>query len=73
MENLNSEILLDFPMLVPSETEQREIILRMAELRTQKNRMNTLLKEQVRLLGERRQALITAAVKGEIDIPEVAA
>lgn len=73
MENLNSEILLDFPMLVPSVTEQSEIITRMAELRTKKDRMNTLVKEQVRLLSERRQALITAAVTGEFGIPEVAA
>jgi type I restriction enzyme S subunit len=33
----------------------------------------SLLREQLDLLAERRQALITAAVTGELEIPEVAA
>jgi hypothetical protein len=38
-----------------------------------KNEMSKMVNQQLLLLGERRQALITAAVTGQLEILEVAA
>jgi len=55
----------------PSE-EQRVAQVLMNATRT-KNEISGRLSQQLHLLGERRRALITAAVTGQLDIPEVAA
>jgi type I restriction enzyme S subunit len=58
---------------VPPPDIQREIAARLDAYSSLVTRTVALLKSQINLLTERRQALITAAVTGAIDIPEVAA
>ena len=72
MENLNSEIVLAFPTLAPSRTEQTAIIEQVQESSDRKDRLVKVLRQQIILLQERRQALITSAVTGQVDIPEAA-
>jgi type I restriction enzyme S subunit len=72
MENLNSDIIgaLRFP--VPPLDEQRRLT---AELEQATAKIDTLIAETerfVELVRERRAALITAAVKGQIDVRETA-
>jgi type I restriction enzyme S subunit len=73
MDNLSSETLLGAPVLVPSLNDQEVIE---AEARRSQEHFEMLsgsLSRQVSLLQERRHALITAAVTGQIEIPGVAA
>lgn len=72
MENLNSEIVLAFPTLVPSTAEQLAIVEEVQDASSKRERLVAVLRRQVALLRERRQALITAAVTGQLDIPEAA-
>ncbi|WP_432118268.1 hypothetical protein [Streptomyces sp. bgisy032] len=68
MPNLNSSILLNMPLLLPSFSEQVEIAKRCTEIESRATRHRLLLERQVQLLIERRQALITAAVTGQFDV-----
>lgn len=72
MENLNTEILLSFPTLVPSIAEQSAIVAEVERASAERDRLVRVLDRQSVLLAERRQALITAAVTGELDLPEAA-
>lgn len=69
LANVNESILLAMRVPVPPLSEQQrrasEAQARAAELR----RLEGKLEDQLRLLGEHRQALITAAVMGQIDVP----
>jgi type I restriction enzyme S subunit len=73
MDNLNSEILLGMPCLVPPEEEQRQVVGDVHTLRSSSERVVGRVVRQLELLQEHRQALITAAVTGELDVPGVAA
>ena len=53
--------------------QQRLVASSLAHRLTSFQRLDDLLAHQIALLQERRQALITAAVTGELEIPEVAA
>lgn len=68
MENLNSEIVLDAPILLPPPREQRRIVGEVAAERARASAISGPMNRQVALLRERRQALITAAVTGELVI-----
>lgn len=57
---------------VPPLNEQHEIVAEAEEIRTRTDRGVGCLQRQIALLRERRQALITAAVTGELDIPGAA-
>jgi type I restriction enzyme S subunit len=57
----------------PPRAEQDEIVEALDRLRSESELMKTALGSQVDLLIERRQALITAAVTGQLEIPGVAA
>jgi len=57
---------------VPPLDEQHEIVAEAEEARTSAHRGIGLLQRQIELLQERRQALITAAVTGQLDIPGAA-
>jgi type I restriction enzyme S subunit len=57
----------------PSPAEQHEIAAQVRGLRQETERLSTLLEHSIELLRERRQALIKAAVTGELDIPGAAA
>ena len=68
MENLNTEILLSFPCLVPLRERQRAIVSSVARIRQRGIGAATAIEHQVALLQEHRQALITAAVTGQLDV-----
>lgn len=72
MDNLNSEIVLTFPCLVPPIPVQKQIVGAIAKSRETVRRVNGVLNRQIALLQERRQALITAAVTGELAVPGTA-
>ncbi len=73
MENLNSEILLSLPIVLPDVGEQSRIVERVTAERCRSSEVRSALDRQILILGEHRQALITAAVTGELAIPGVAA
>lgn len=57
----------------PPLREQRTIADSIEEVRSEQNRLETLIARSVDLLLERRQALITAVVAGELDVSGVSA
>lgn len=73
MDNLNSEIVLAFPCIVPPLEAQREIARHVASLDESIRRLRDPIVRQIGLLREHRQALITAAVTGEFEVPGVVA
>jgi type I restriction enzyme S subunit len=73
MDNLNTETLLGMPCLVPREHEQQRIVRSVRALRTVTEALSNRIARQVELLREHRQALITAAVSGQLEMPQVAA
>jgi type I restriction enzyme S subunit len=68
MDNLNTSILLNMPLLIPPRPEQREIAERVASFRSEHGRLTALARRRQVLLEERKQALITAAVTGQFDV-----
>lgn len=71
MENLNSDIIGALRVPVPPVDEQRRLTSEMEQART---KIDTLIAETerfVELARERRSALITAAVTGQIDVREM--
>jgi type I restriction enzyme S subunit len=72
MENLNTEILLALPAVVPSLGQQAAIVAEVAHAAAERARLVDVLERQITLLQEHRQALIAAAVTGQLDIVEAA-
>lgn len=70
--HLTGEKLREHRFPWPPLAEQREIVRRLDESRVEIEAMVQRLSQQIELLTERRQALITAAVTGELEIPGVA-
>ena len=68
--NLNPSRYSDLRVALPSVEEQRFIITELDDERDRVEAVATRLDSQVNLLQERRQALITAAVTGELDLAE---
>lgn len=64
--------LNDLVVPVPPVDEQRRIVAELRLANDRFNRTRTALDTQVHLLRERRQALVSAAVTGQFDIPEAA-
>ncbi len=62
-----------FAVPLPAIETQKQLVDLAEKARRDVERLGQCLSHQVDLLRERRQALITAAVTGELDIPEVAA
>lgn len=73
MDNLNSEIVLGMPCLVPPKTEQVKIVNTVRARRASVRALVDRLNQQIGLLREHRQATVTAAVSGELAVPGVAA
>jgi type I restriction enzyme S subunit len=73
MDNLSAETLLAAPVLVPPLDEQADIESAVETARRRAESVIGLMSRQIELLLERRQALITAAVTGQLEIPGVAA
>lgn len=61
------------PVILPPLSVQVEVLREVAEASASMDRVTSLLARQIDLLVERRQALITSAVTGELEIPGVAA
>ena len=71
--HLTGEKLREHRFPWPPIEEQREIVRQLDATRKKIGATTSQLNQQIDLLNERRQALITAAVTGELEIPGVAA
>lgn len=67
-QQMGLEDLAAIPIFVPPLHKQAELVKRMAEAADHETRLRRQLGRQVILLQERRQALITAAVTGELNV-----
>jgi type I restriction enzyme S subunit len=65
---LRKEKLMEIPVLVPPLVEQEEILEFTTRIKTQVDDVARLCNLQIELLQERRSALISAAVTGQIDV-----
>ncbi|MGA2514565.1 MAG: hypothetical protein ABSG37_13265 [Candidatus Limnocylindrales bacterium] len=70
---LNCEILKAYPVPLAPPDVQLKLVRAVAAAHAKQEAVAQALKRQLHLLEERRQALITAGVTGQIDIPGVAA
>ncbi len=70
---INLEIAKEIAVPLPSLNEQRGVVAQVDADRRHTGALTQRLRHQVDLLQEHRQALITAAVAGELEIPGVAA
>lgn len=68
MQNITREEILDLPIPSPPVDEQRKVVDDLARQRGEVEQLVSLVRRQQDLLRERRQALITAAVTGEIEV-----
>jgi type I restriction enzyme S subunit len=73
ISTLSQDRIRELPVPVPSIEQQRLLVEAAASQGRKHERAARLLLDQISLLAERRQALITAAVTGELAIPGVAA
>ena len=60
------------PVLVPPKSEQANLVVEIRNRQRQIDLTRSKLSRQIKLLQEHRQALITSAVTGALEIPEVA-
>ena len=72
MKNISQDALKDVWLAFPSLVEQREIADFLDERHDAVSRMQTTVLQAIDRLRERRAALITAAVTGQIDVTEPA-
>jgi type I restriction enzyme S subunit len=70
---INLDVVRSTVVPLPTVERQVEIVLEAQRQRRRTGVLVTALRNQIDLLAERRQALITAAVTGELAIPGVAA
>lgn len=68
MDNLNTDILLAFPLRLVPLADQQRILAELRRLHTQGHSIRAGLDASVSLLQEYKQTLITAAVTGEFDV-----
>ncbi len=73
IENVSAEKYKDLLVPVPSVAKQEQLVRVVGRRRQRADRVGAGLSQQIALLQEHRQALITAAVTGKLEIPEVAA
>jgi type I restriction enzyme S subunit len=72
-DGLNFEQVGNLEVCLPqSVTAQHELAMQLKRTEEEQRRAIAMLRDQILLLAERRQALITAAVTGQLDIPEAA-
>ena len=72
MPKINRESLADLRIPVPPLEEQRRVVMQVADETSRLDHMRSVTERSITLLLERRQGLITAAVTGQLDIPEAA-
>ena len=68
MDNLNSQILLDMPLIEPPRDEQIEITSYIFQTQEKINHLTSKMSRQIQLLQEYRTTLISEAVTGKIDV-----
>jgi type I restriction enzyme S subunit len=68
LASTNSSKIMSFPVPLPALDEQRALAAFCRSVTEEADRVNRVLRRQVDLLIERRQALITAAVTGQVDV-----
>ena len=66
---LNNDFLLSLPVKVPPSHRSQKILRRLDEADADATAIRHRLDQQIDLLAEHRQALITAAVTGQIEVP----
>jgi type I restriction enzyme S subunit len=66
--NLSQELVRQLRIPVPDAETQRQIVAKLRKIEEQLEAHRSLLERRDALLAERRQALITAAVTGQIDV-----
>jgi len=72
IQNVSAEKYKELSVPVIPLAEQHQVIERLTRLRSRVRQTQTLLERQIVLLTEHRQALITAAVTGQLEVPGVA-
>ncbi|MYS49341.1 hypothetical protein GTW46_04545 [Streptomyces sp. SID6013] len=72
MESLRRPLLAAFPVAVPPLEEQRKIVKYLDQQASKTDTLITEVRRFIELARERRAALITAAVTGQIDVREAA-
>ena len=72
MVNIAQSVIMDLPVAVPQVTEQGVILTHLQSVVIKLDRVVTRTDRSIELLKERRSALITAAVTGQIDLREAA-
>lgn len=73
IDSFNYDMWKSLVIPIPGIEIQREIANDIVKSKIQLGKVRELVQTQISLLNEQRQALITAAVTGELEIPEVAA
>ncbi len=68
---INLEIIKETPLPLPAVSDQERIVQAANRHRRRTRSLVVVLTDQISRLGEHRQALITAAVTGELEVPEV--
>jgi type I restriction enzyme S subunit len=68
LASTNSSKIMSFPIPLPALSRQRDLVREVRKRLDILARAKTKLDRQLELLAERRQALITAAVTGQIDV-----
>lgn len=68
LASTNSSKIMGFPLPLPSLREQQELVSEVRTELTAIRRLQEALAIQLGLLSERRQALITSAVTGQVDV-----
>ena len=73
MQNIGQDTVQNAWVAIPPLNEQKEIARHLAESRAETEAMDAALRHSINLLLERRAALITAAVTGQIPLEEMGA
>ncbi|MHB1552722.1 MAG: restriction endonuclease subunit S [Acidimicrobiales bacterium] len=71
--NISQEILRSLRLVAPDLAAQDRVVSVLDGLRGRAGQLSSRIRSQLDLLAEHRQALITAAVTGELEVPGVAA
>lgn len=68
MVKIRGDDISSWPMPMATEDQQRDLVLRIKAKTDQTAQLRSSIQRSLLLLAERRQALITAAVTGQIDV-----
>ena len=68
MQNISQSVLMEMPIPLPEPDEQERIIDAVSDQCTLLDRLRANAIEAIELFQERRSALVSAAVTGQIDV-----